>query len=174
MIQIAFYLIPVQLPFYLESLVGASAAQSGFAVSVTPFWFASGALLSARISRRLDHIPLIGCSLILVSLGFAIIGMVESYYLMFSGLALVGLGFGFMVPNLSIWLASAVPESFRGSALGGLTTFTFLGQFLSPIVAQPIIQQLDLNGMYLVAGGFLCGCGILIVLVFHLGALRFS
>ncbi|MEM8535024.1 MAG: MFS transporter [Chloroflexota bacterium] len=172
--QIAFYLIPVQLPFYLEALVRASAAQSGFAVSVTPFCFASGALLSARISQRLAHIPLVSFSLVLASLGFIIIGMVESYYLMFSGLALVGLGFGFMIPHLSAWLASAIPESFRGSALGGLTTFTFLGQFLSPIVAQPVIQQFNLNGMYLMAGGLLCVCGIVVAAVFGLRTLRSS
>ena len=172
--QIAFYLIPVQLPFYLRSLIGASGAQSGFAVSITPFCFASGALLSARISQRLDHIPLISFSLVLTSLGFGIIGMVQSYYLMFSGLALVGLGFGFMIPNLSAWLVSAVPESFRGSALGGLTTFTFLGQFLSPIVAQPVIQQLDLDGMYLLAGGLLCVCAIVIATTFCVRSLRSS
>jgi hypothetical protein len=36
--------------------------------------------------------------------------------------------------------------------MGGLTTSVFLGQFLSPILAQPLIGALGLGGAFLAAG----------------------
>jgi hypothetical protein len=43
----------------------------------------------------------------------------------------------------------------RGRALGGLSTSMFLGQFLSPIVTQPITKSVGLGGVYAVMGGAL-------------------
>lgn len=41
----------------------------------------------------------------------------------------------------------------RGSVLGGLTTSIFLGQFLSPLVSQPLSLAVGLNGTYSLAAG---------------------
>jgi hypothetical protein len=45
-----------------------------------------------------------------------------------------------------------VNNELRGRALGGLTTCIFLGQFLSPIVTQPLNQAIKLSGTYGLAG----------------------
>ena len=57
-----------------------------------------------------------------------------------------------MMPNLNVWLSNEVPNVLRGRALGGLTTFMFLGQFLSPIVSQPVSQALGMTATYGLAG----------------------
>jgi MFS family permease len=59
------------------------------------------------------------------------------------------------MPNMSVWLSSAVPDKLRGRALGGLSTSMFLGQFLSPIVTQPLTKSMGLGGTYAITGGVL-------------------
>ena len=62
---------------------------------------------------------------------------------------------GLLVPNVSVWLADETPPALRGRVLGGLTTALFLGQFLSPIVGQPVSGVLGLGGLYLSGGALL-------------------
>jgi predicted secreted protein len=47
--QIVFYMIPVQLPFYLKDLVNANASQSGLAIAFATFFSAVTSLLYQRI-----------------------------------------------------------------------------------------------------------------------------
>lgn len=162
LVQVIFYLVPVQLPFHLEALFGATASQSGLAVSAMAFCFATGSLLSARISRHVDHIPMIALSFGIAGMGYLIIGTVNTYGLLLVGLAIGGLGFGFIVPNLNVWLTTETPEALRGRVLGMLATFVFLGQFLSPILTQPVIQATNLGRTYWLAGVLLAAISILI------------
>lgn len=59
------------------------------------------------------------------------------------------------MPNMTVWVSAAVPDAIRGRALGGLSTALFLGQFLSPIVTQPISLKFGLGLTYSYAGGLL-------------------
>lgn len=151
--QIVFFLVPVHLPFFLQDLIGANAKQSGFAISAIAFFYASGALLSAKLGKTIDHLAVIVLSFGLVGGGFILIGSSVSYGQVLVGLALGGFGNGLVIPNLNAWLAAEAPEALRGRALGGFTTFMFLGQFISPIVMQPVIQWTDLGSTYALTGG---------------------
>ena len=86
--QIAFYLIPVQLPFYLDSLVKANPSQSGVAIALCTLF---SAITSGRLRQRICYL--------------------------------------------------------------GLSTAMFLGQFLSPIVTQPLTKSMGLGGTYAIVGG---------------------
>lgn len=153
--QIIFYLVPVQLPFYLKSLTNAGAAESGLAIAFLNFFSALAAIAYGKIKQRLAFIPILSLSLGLLGIGYGIIGFAGSYGLIVAGLAIAGLGLGLLMPNLTVWLSGEVPVAIRGRALGGLTTFIFLGQFLSPIFSQPLSQQVGLPGTYSAAGGLL-------------------
>jgi hypothetical protein len=72
------------------------------------------------------------------------------------------MGLGLLMPNLNLWVSSEVPDLIRGRVLGGLTTFFFLGQFLSPIATQPISKQLSLSFTYGLAGRLLLLLGLLL------------
>ncbi|NEP19963.1 MAG: MFS transporter [Leptolyngbya sp. SIO4C1] len=50
----------------------------------------------------------------------------------------------------------------RGRALGGLTTFMLLGQFLSPIAAQPFRQSIGMAATYGLTGVLLATLAALI------------
>jgi MFS family permease len=68
---------------------------------------------------------------------------------------LSGLGMGMMIPNTNMWVMKIVPPAIRGKEIGKLTTFWFLGQFLSPIIIFPLMNVLSLSSTFMLAAGFL-------------------
>jgi MFS family permease len=153
--QIIFYLIPVQLPFYLKSMSNATASQSGLAIAFATLFSSVASIAYGRIKTRLNFITILTLIFALLGIGYTIIGLVKSYELVLIGLAIAGLGLGLLMPNLTVWVSTIVSDTLRGRALGGLTTFFFLGQFLSPIFSQPLSQQIGLGDTYRLAGGLL-------------------
>ncbi|MBD1853938.1 hypothetical protein [Leptolyngbya sp. GB1-A1] len=47
----------------------------------------------------------------------------------------------------------------KGVVLGGLTTAFFLGQFVSPILSQPLSSVVGLDVTYRLAGGLMVAMG---------------
>jgi len=80
---------------------------------------------------------------------------------------LVGLGMGFLIPNANIWVMQLAPLEIRGREIGRLTTFWFMGQFLSPILLLPFLQIITLSQMFFVISAVLIGLCILF-LILHL------
>ena len=90
----------------------------------------------------------------------------HGYYQVLSGLAILGAGWGLLMPNANSWLAAETPEVIRGRTVGGLTTSIFLGQFFSPILSLAFISDYGIA----VAYGF-SGC---ILLSIAIGFITFS
>ena len=146
--QIVFYLIPVQLPFYLKQLSGSGATQTGLAIAFSILFSAFASMNYGRFKKRFSFIKILAIAFGLIGLGYVGIGLVSSYWLILLVLIPTGIGLGLMMPNLNVWTANEVPDALRGRALGGLTTFMFLGQFLSPIVSQPVKQNFGMTATY--------------------------
>jgi MFS family permease len=161
--QIIFYLIPVQLPFYLKELANANASQSGLAIALTTLFSAISSLFYGKIKQRLGFFSILVLVFGLMGVGYSIIGLVSNYALVFVGLAIAGMGLGLLMPNLNLWIASEVSDAARGRALGGSTTFFFLGQFLSPLISQPVSKAVGLGTTYTLAGGLLLVCGLALI-----------
>lgn len=151
--QVAFYLIPVQLPFYFKSLFNAGASESGLAIAFCTLFSGLISFAYGRIKQRFGFISILAMTFGLMGVGYSFIGLSGNYVGIWLGLAITGLGLGLLVPNMSVWISAEVPDAVRGRALSGLSTFMFLGQFLSPLVAQPISQQVGLGMTYAIAGG---------------------
>jgi MFS family permease len=153
--QIAFYLIPVQLPFYLETMVKAQPSQSGMAIAFCTLFSAIASVTYGKLKQRMEFVTFLPMIFGFMGIGYLLIGQSSSWPQVLAGLAISGMGLGILMPNMSVWLSSAVPDAMRGRALGGLSTAMFLGQFLSPIVTQPITKSLGLGGVYASIGGIL-------------------
>jgi MFS family permease len=160
--QIAFYLIPVQLPFFLENLVRATPSQSGMAIGFCTLFSAIASLTYGRLKQQMDFVSFLPIIFGFMGIGYLLIGQSTTWAQALTGLAIAGIGLGILMPNMTVWLSTAVADAIRGRALGGLSTAMFLGQFLSPIVTQPFTKILSLGGVYTLMGG----CLVIIALAF--------
>jgi MFS family permease len=149
--QIAFYLIPVQLPFFLDSLVKALPSQSGMAIAFCTLFSAIASVTYGKLKQRMDFVTFLPTIFGFMGIGYLLIGQSSTWLQVLTGLGIAGMGLGL----LSVWLSAAVPDALRGRALGGLSTAMFLGQFLSPIVTQPLTKTLGLGGVYVLTGSAL-------------------
>ena len=115
-----------------------------------------------KIKQQLSFIVILSLSLALMGIGNIVIGLAGNYPVILAGLVVTGLGLGLLTPNLNVWLTKEVPNNLRGRVLGGLTTFMFLGQFLSPVVTQPLNNSFGLAATYGAAGIVLTVLGFLV------------
>jgi MFS family permease len=150
--QIIFYTIPVQLPFYLQTLVKATAFQSGLAIALCSLFSAVTSLLYQRIKARLNFVNIYGIAFLNIALGYGLLSLAQGYGLIIPGLVIAGLGLGLLMPNMNFCLTSVTPGAARGKVLGGLTTSFFLGQFTSPLLSQPLSTSIGIGNTYGLAG----------------------
>ncbi|MCP4425020.1 MAG: MFS transporter [Chloroflexi bacterium] len=106
--------------------------------------------------------------ILVFSVSHLIIFLSPAYAIVMLGLLISGLGIGLFPANNSGWLASIAPAELRGKAVGGMTSALFLGQFFSPILTQPFVEQLGLTRMFGVAAVI----AFLITVLFVIGAVR--
>lgn len=150
----AFYLVPVQLPFYLQTLSEGQVSNTSIGMAIGAQNLAS-ALVSTRyraVKDRLSFPAVMGIGFVGMALGYGVIAMASSYSLVLVGLVTAGSGLGLLIPNVNVWVNAIAPPTSRGRAIGGLTTCLFLGQFASPILSQPLIGPLGLAYTYGLVG----------------------
>lgn len=163
--QAVFYMIPVQLPFYLQTLTNASASQSGLAIALGTLFVAVGSVLYQRIKARLTFISVYEIAFISIGVGYGLISLANGYGIVLLGLAIAGFGLGLLIPNMNLCLTSITPTVLRGRTLGGLTTCFFLGQFISPLLSQPLSQLVGLKVTYGLAGVLVVGLALVTLIV---------
>jgi MFS family permease len=157
-----FYMVPVQLPFYLKAIGFGGSWEAGLAIAVCTLASAIASLGYARLKNHLSFSKVMMCLFCLMASGYGIIANAPTYSILILGLILAGSGLGFLLPNMNVWLNAKTPPAQRGQILGGLTSCIFLGQFCSPLVVQPIAQNFGLQSAYAIAAGILFLLGLLI------------
>lgn len=162
--QILFYMIPVQMPFYLETRTGVSATLVGGALAASTGAGGISSLLYGRIRRSMNVIAIVALTFAFMSIGYIVIGMSGTFLGIIVGLAFAGAGSGFLLTNLNAWIAAVTPETVRGRALSALTSAFFLGQFLSPVVIRPVSEAVGLGTTFLGVGVGLAGGAIVFAL----------
>ena len=149
--MLLFYFIPSQLPFFAIELGAQSMKYAGFAVVLSQVFSAVSSASYQRLRAVLSNRQILLLSFVLLTTGFTMLAFAQSLLMIYVSMPLIGIGLGFNFPNLSIWLMSTIPSTMRGRASGGLTTSVFLGQFLSPLISQPMVNLYGLSTAYLVA-----------------------
>lgn len=140
-----FYMIPVQMPFMLSALEGVSNTRVGIAIACMNITAMLTAFNYSRIKSRMDFPILMALVYVLVALGYFFIGFSASYGMMVVGILICGLGFGMQMANVNLWLVNLAPAHIRGTLVGYLNTFIFLGMFLSPVLLEPLVA---IGGLY--------------------------
>jgi MFS family permease len=152
---IIFFLIPVQIPFHLKAIGIEKNALVGAAIAMSTLFSAISSFSFNKIKGRLSFLAIFSIGYSLMAAGYACIALSESYILVVIAMMLSGLGMGMMIPNTNMWVMKIAPPEIRGKEIGKLTTFWFLGQFLSPIIIFPVLSILPLTSTFMAMAGLL-------------------
>ncbi len=146
-----FYMAPTQLPFLLGGL-GIGPGLVGIAIAGSIVTALAGSLAFPVVRRRLSPTAISLTALALLGVGWTLIGRAAGLGTVVTGLLVGGIGVGLTVPNLNLRLGELAPDGRRGQVLAGLVTGIFLGQFLSPLAAGPLVAGLGPGGAFAAAG----------------------
>ncbi len=155
MMWILFFLIPVQIPFLLRAIGVEKNSLIGAAIATSTAFSAVSSFSYARIKARLGFVSIFSIGYLLMAAGFLCIAFSNTYWLVIIAMMLSGLGMGMMIPNTNMWVMKITPPEVRGKEIGKLTTFWFLGQFLSPVIIFPILAYLSLSQTFMLASAVL-------------------
>lgn len=171
--MVLFYVIPVQFPFLLRELGEESPWVTGVVLAINTGIAAIASLNFRRVRAFAGPRRILAFAFFMITCGFVLVALAESLWLAVVGLCFCGPGLGLMFPSISTCLMGETPARFRGRATGGMTTAVFLGQFLSPVLSQPIASAWGLPAMFatgaVVSGMF---AALLLVLVVVLPPVR--
>jgi len=152
---IIFFFIPVQIPFHLKEIGVQKNSMIGAAIATGTLFSAISSFLYSRIKNRLNFLTVFSIGYLLMAAGFICIAVSGTYFMVVVAMTLSGLGMGMMIPNTNMWVMKIAPIEIRGKEIGKLTTFWFMGQFLSPLIISPILKVLSLSATFMLAAGIL-------------------
>ncbi len=149
---VSFYVIPTQLPFFLQKLEGMDGNKMGLALGSLPLAQSISSFLYKRVKSNLTFMSIVSLGFLPMTIGFIIIGLSTTYWQAIAGIMTCGLGVGLLIPNVNLWVVSLAPIKVRGKYVGYLTTAMFVGMFLSPAIIQPIQKAVGMNESFIVLG----------------------
>jgi MFS family permease len=152
---VLFFLIPVQIPFYLKGIGVEQNALIGAAIAISTAFSAISAFSYSKIRNRYSFYTIFSMGYLLMAVAYVLVAFVPTYMAVVIAMMLAGFGMGMMIPNTNIWVMQIAPPEIRGKEIGRLTTFWFLGQFLSPVLLFPLSSSFSLSTTFLIAAALL-------------------
>jgi len=146
-----FYFVPTQLPFLALELGAQNMKVAGFAVVLSQLCAGLASASYQRVRARFNNTQILLFSFGCMCVGYLGVAMANSMLMVYLCMPIIGLGTGLNFPNMTIWLMSKIPSTMRGRASGGMTSAVFIGQFLSPVLSQPVATSHGLSSAFLVA-----------------------
>jgi len=169
MLNVTFYMVPTQAPFLLRDLGVMAPVMAGVAIAAMNVAGGIGSIQYARIRHRLSEPLCFALSFGLIALGFLGVWQAGGLATFMLVMLLAGFGVGSAFPNITTWLMSLAPPHLRGRLVGGTTMSIFLGQFVSPMVSQPMVAAVGKAAAF----GLMAVLVALVALLFLAIGLRF-
>lgn len=131
-----FYMIPTQLSFFLKERLNASSALTGQMISVSAVL---GGLVASNYQRFLkffSHKVIILLSWMAMGISFSTLSHAGDLLQVTISMIMLGISYGLFMPSFNLMIAEKSQLEVRGLNLGLLTSFIFIGQFLSPFYIE--------------------------------------
>lgn len=163
---VLFFLIPVQIPFYLQELGVDKKSLVGAAIAVSTALSAVSSFSYSKIKDRFSFYTIFFMGYSLMGIGFIILALAQGYSMVVISMMFCGFGMGMMIPNTNMWVMKIAPPEIRGKEIGRLTTFWFMGQFLSPILMLPLVSRTTLSSLFMVTAGITVSIAFFFLIMF--------
>jgi MFS family permease len=163
--MLIFFILPTQIPFLIIEKFHASGSLAGTIIAAAFFCNALGAITFSKLKTKFNFPTIYLIGIFLMATGFSLIGLITNVNYFFFTSPILGFAGGIMMTNVTAWMLSKTNHEKRVKSSGYFTSAIFLGQFLSPVVFHPIINEInDIQNFFLLIGGFL----FLLIFVFIL------
>ena len=126
----------------------------GIAATLSAFMF-------KKVKAKFSSNGIVVIALSLWTVGFVVLSQFIGIVPVVLMVVLFGVGQGMLLPTLNLWMGELSDVHTRGRMVSLLTTFLFLGQFLPPIIFNPVFSAFSFAGVFLTSG---LACAFLTVL----------
>ncbi|WP_172298114.1 MFS transporter [Pseudoruegeria sp. HB172150] len=150
-----FYVMPTQLPYFLASSGHEDPKLAGLAMGVVVLAAGTASLFFGAIRRWCGRAGTPAAGYVFMSIGFWVLHLSGGLPVIGAGAALVGIGVGIVMPTFVAIALDVAPPHRRGTVSGAITTAIFLGQFVSPFLSQPLIDNLGYRTAFFIGAGVL-------------------
>jgi len=150
--MIGYFMVPVYLPFYITSFHHGSSVRAGALLSVVGVAWALSSVVYRRLAQRISYERIALLTFGLLGAAYMMLGTASSYPVLVAALILTGAGLGSIIPNLNAWMLSVTPPATKGRVIGARVSITFLGQFVSPVITQPLTSAVGIGHSYVIVG----------------------
>lgn len=152
----AFFIVPTQLPFHLQAINVVEPSLIGVALAVMTASGVVASFLYSKVRGRVAPSLMIALAFGGMAIGYGLVSQLLTFQGVLIGMVVSGIGKGLLIPHFSFLVIELVPKRLRGKLIGGLMASFFLGQFLSPLLTQPVGRNF---GWPLVFAGAACILG---------------
>lgn len=135
-----FYILPTQIAYYLAELGYTDPSTAAMMMVCVTFAAGTIAMAYPKLRALLGRGGVLAAGFAMLTAGLVVISYAELVPVIAFASLLVGMGPGLIVPTLMTATLDAVPMRRHGMASGALTFSLFMGQFISPLLTQPLIR----------------------------------
>jgi len=160
--MVLFYMLPTQIPYLIINDLGGSPSSISYFIALSMLINAVTAKQYHHIKKRLSFEQLFIVIYLFFSIGLFVISQVTTVSGLFGASLFIGVGFGLLLVNVNMWLLSLVSPEKRGRAIGFLTSSFYLGQFVSPILFEPIVKYNGIQGLFFIVSIFVFSIALFI------------
>jgi len=125
----------------------AKAAVAGYILSVLSLSAMISGIFLSRITEFLRRF-LFPVTILLMGVGFGILGNATSLFMIFVAVVVVGLNFGVIQPSIFLFVQKYAPPQARAMGMAVVGSSIFFGQFISPIILGGVAAIAGNNSIY--------------------------
>ena len=93
--MVMYYLVPVQLPYFIKELGIQKNVLTALAIAVATLTAAIASFSYRRVKERLSFVQIFALAFGLMGVGYCVVGVAQSYYVVVLGMFIGGAGAGF-------------------------------------------------------------------------------
>ncbi|QWK79539.1 MFS transporter [Ochrobactrum sp. BTU1] len=165
-----FFIMPTQLPFFLDAQGYSSASMTGMTLSLLMLSGGTVALAYSRIQRTIGYAGVYAFGYAAMASGFLLLLNSGEALFILAGAALIGAGYAAVSPTFVALTLAMAPQHRRGLAGGILTSSVFAGQFISPLLSTPVIMTAGYDGLFECVTVLLASMAIIVCAAIRYGA----
>ncbi|RZA14365.1 MAG: MFS transporter, partial [Proteobacteria bacterium] len=159
-----FALIPVQGPLFFHSL-HFSPKRTAFLISTQTAASCAASLVLALWRRHVSSTVALFLGLLSLTGAFTLLGHADRWRDLVFSMVGIGAGVGLVIPCVSALIGTLTPTGQKGKFLGILLTVNYIGQFISPIWSQMLLQTHDNYDLFKLSGAIAGALAFVVLMI---------